>query len=158
MTHELQEKLAQTMADHLLKFKTALSTQFSQSLFDQRQTIEVSMTALTQNMASMAGGQKMLQQEMGQLKADVAQSFDQRQTIEVSMAALAQNMASMAGGQKMIQQEMGHLKADVVHSLEFLEKQQMQGEEAWKGVYAEVSSIDTRMVQREQSSELPDRK
>ena len=62
MTHELQEKLAETMADHLLIFMKALLNQFSQSLSDQRQTFETSTAALTQNMILLTGGQQMLQQ------------------------------------------------------------------------------------------------
>ena len=64
------------MADHLLMFKKALLTQFSQSLSDQRQTFEAPTAALTQNMILLTGGHQMLQQEMGQLKKDVARSIE----------------------------------------------------------------------------------
>ena len=36
--------------------------------------------------------------------------------------------------------------------LEFLEQQQMRGDEAWKAVYGEVSSLGTRMEQWGRSS------
>ena len=75
-THGLQEKIAETMADHLLIFKNDWLGQFSQSLNGQRGTFEASTSALAQNMLLLTGGQQMLQQEMGQVKHDVLHSLE----------------------------------------------------------------------------------
>ena len=101
------------MADRLLIFKNALFGQFPQSLNAQRGASEAPTSALAQNMTLLTGGQRRLQQEMGQVKQDV------------------------------------------LCSLEFSEKQQMRGEEAWIAVYGEVSSLSTRKSRREQAPDPP---